>query len=62
MTDLYLRAAILITFSLSSKELKLVCSCGWTVAAEANDPKGTMLTILKDIHERTFAGHKAEIE
>jgi hypothetical protein len=32
--------------------LNLVCSCGWTVAAEADDPKGITLGILKDIHEK----------
>jgi hypothetical protein len=42
--------------------LVLKCSCGWTATAEANDPKGRMLQILKDIHEKTFVGHKATIE
>jgi hypothetical protein len=39
-----------------------VCSCGWSKTAEASDPKGAMLQILKGIHESTFEGHKAVIE
>jgi|GEM_PF-2844259 len=42
--------------------LILNCSCGWRVTAEANDPKGITLKLLKDIHEKTFPDHKAVIE
>src|SRR5438093_13559462 len=35
--------------------LDLVCSCGYTKYQEANDPKGTMLEILKAIHESTIS-------
>ena len=42
--------------------LLLKCSCGWSKAQEANDPKGAMLEIVKGIHESTFTGHKATIE
>jgi len=42
--------------------LRLACSCGWAKTQEANDPKGTMLGILKGIHESTFKGHVCKIE
>ena len=42
--------------------LVLRCSCGWTKSQEANDPKGTMLEILKEIHESTFKDQKASIQ
>jgi len=42
--------------------LVLRCSCGWTKIQENNDPKGTMLEILKGIHESTFKDHKVVIE
>jgi len=42
--------------------LILKCSCGWTKHQEHNDPNGTMLEILKGIHESTFKDHKVVIE
>lgn len=42
--------------------LQLMCSCGWSKTAEANDPQGRMLEILRVIHESTFTGHKVVIE
>jgi len=40
----------------------LKCSCGSEKRQAHNDPKGTMLDILKGIHQSTFNDHKVVIE
>jgi len=42
--------------------LVLKRSCGYEKHQEHNDPKGTMLKILKGIHESTFKDHKVVFE